>query len=142
MNLGEQFRSQVVTAGPDETVEQIVRKMQHESVGAVVIVEERKVVGIVTDRDVALKLGLGEADASTRVDKIMTKDVETIWEDQGVFNATQYFMGHEVRRLPIIDRQDNLVGMVTVDDIFVLLAHELRNLSRAVAPALAAKEGD
>jgi CBS domain-containing protein len=142
MNLGEQFRSQVVTARPDETIEQVVGKMKYDSVGAVVVVEAGKVVGIVTDRDVALKLGLGEAEATTPVTDIMTKDVQTIWEDQGVFNATQYFMGHEVRRLPIVDRQDNLVGMVTVDDIFVLLAHELRNLSRAVAPALAAKESD
>jgi predicted transcriptional regulator len=84
-------------------------------------------------------LGLDTADSSTPVENIMTKNVKTIWEDQGVFNATQYMMGHHMRRLPIINRDDELVGMVTMDDIFALLAQELRNLSQAVSPSLADK---
>jgi len=55
------------------------------------------------------------------------------------FNATQYLMGHKVRRLPIISRDNELVGMVTLDDLFALLAQELANLSKAVAPSLAEK---
>jgi CBS domain-containing protein len=74
-------------------------------------------VGIVTDRDIALKLGLGEAEPTSPAKRIMTSNVTTIWDDQGVFNATQYLMGHKVRRLPIVDREDNLVGMVTLDDV-------------------------
>lgn len=142
MNLGQQFRSEVVTAAPSDSIDRVVWKMKDQNVGAVVVVEDNKVVGIVTDRDVALNLGLGEVKTETPIEQIMKRDVETIWEDQGVFNATQYFMGHKVRRLPIIDRDDHLVGMVTVDDIFALLAQELKNLSEAVMPALAFKEGE
>jgi CBS domain-containing protein len=140
MNLGEQFRSDVVTVGPDDTIQSAVWKMKDENVGAVVVLENRKVVGILTDRDVALKLGLSEAGLATPVSEVMTKDVLTIWEDQGIFNATQYLMGHQIRRLPIINRKNELVGMVTLDDLVALLAQELRNLSQAVAPALAEKE--
>jgi CBS domain-containing protein len=139
MNLGEQFRSNVVTIEPTDPISQAVWKMKDENVGAVVVVKDRKVVGILTDRDVALHLGLDTADSSTPVENIMTKNVKTIWEDQGVFNATQYMMGHHMRRLPIINRDDELVGMVTMDDIFALLAQELRNLSQAVSPSLADK---
>jgi CBS domain-containing protein len=140
MNLGEQFRSNVVTVEPDETIQSAVWKMKDENVGAVVVLENRKVVGMLTDRDVALKLGLGDAGLATPVREVMTQDVLTIWEDQGIFNATQYLMGHQIRRLPIINRKNELVGMVTLDDLVALLAQELRNLSQAVAPALAEKE--
>jgi len=139
MNLGEQFRSDVVTVSPDDTIQAAVWKMKDENVGAVVVLKNRKVVGILTDRDVALALGLGEAELTTPVKEVMTKDVLTIWEDQGVFNATQYLMGHQIRRLPIINRKDELVGMVTMDDVFALLAQELKNLAQAVTPALAEK---
>ena len=139
MNLGEQFRSEVIIAEPTDTITSVVGKMDLHDVGAVVVVQNKKVVGIVTDRDVALSLGLGNAQPDVPVSQIMTKKVLTIWEDQGVFNATQYLMGHKVRRLPIINRDDELVGMVTMDDLIGLLGQELANLSKAVGPALAEK---
>ena len=132
MKLGEQFRSEVVAVPPDVPIRAAAWRMKDQNIGAVVVVEDHKVVGIVTDRDLALKLGLDEATPETPIEKIMSKPVLTIWDDQGVFNATQYLMGHHVRRLPIIDRENNLVGMVTLDDIFALLADEMRNLGRAV----------
>lgn len=140
MKLGEQFRSDVVTVSPDDTIETAAWKMKDENVGAVVVVQDRKVVGIVTDRDIALRVAVDDADTSTQIKHVMTKNVITIWEDQGVFNATQYLMGHRIRRLPIISRdEEELVGMVTLDDIFALLAHELKNISDALTPAIAFK---
>jgi CBS domain-containing protein len=139
MNLREMFQSEVITASPDDTVRELVEKVKHDNVGAVVIVEEEHVVGIVTDRDIAMKLGCGEATPDTIAKEIMTTDVITIWDDQGVFNATQYLLGHKIRRLPIIDRQDRLVGMVTSDDLLCLLVHELSNLTKAIEPVLATK---
>ena len=101
-----------------------------------VVVRERTVVGILTDRDVALAMALDDATPATPVSEIMTHDVITIWEDQGVFNATQYMQGHHVRRLPVINHDNELVGMVTFDDLVGLVGQELRNLSTAIAPAL------
>ena len=139
MNLGQQFSSDVVTADPTESIAAVVNKMDLHDVGAVVVVEDRKVVGIVTDRDVALSLGRASVQNDAPVSQIMTKPVFTIWEDQGVFNATQYLMGHKVRRLPIVNRDGELVGMVTLDDLMALLAQEMANLGKAVAPVLAEK---
>jgi CBS domain-containing protein len=139
MNLSEMFQSEVVTVDPDATIQSVVQKMTQENVGAVVVVEDTKVVGIVTDRDIALTLGLGTSKPGTPVNEIMTKEVTTIWDDQGVFNATQYMLGHKIRRLPIVDRSDRLIGMVTSDDLLSLFARELSNVTKAIEPSLATK---
>ncbi|HEV3005795.1 MAG TPA: CBS domain-containing protein [Pirellulales bacterium] len=139
MNLGEQFRSEVVTVRPEDPIATAMRKMKEQNVGAVVVTERQKVVGILTDRDVALAVTLGDSSSATAVREVMTTDVITIWEDQGVYNATQYMQGHQIRRLPVINRDNELVGMVTLDDLVGLLASELYNVSKAVTPVLAEK---
>lgn len=139
MNFKEIFHKEVVTIAPSGTVFEAARKMRDENVGAVVVVENEKPVGIVTDRDVALALTVEGVVAAAPVSEIMTSPVVTIWEDEGIFNATQYFLGHGFRRLPIIDRQNRLVGMITTDDLFALLTRELFNISKALEPALTEK---
>lgn len=141
MNLGELFRSDVITVSPDDSLSTAMRQMDDNNVGAVVVVRDRKVVGILTDRDVAIALALtaDEVNADSVVGDVMTREVLTIWEDQGLFNATQYMQGHRVRRLPVINRDNELVGMVSFDDIVALLGQELRNLGTAIAPTLQAK---
>src|SRR5258707_3051281 len=109
MNLGEQFRSDVVTVRPADPVVTAMRKMKEQNVGAVVVTQGQKVVGILTDRDVALAVTLGDANSATAVSEVMTPDVITIWEDQGVYNATRYMQGHQIRRLPVINRDNELV---------------------------------
>jgi CBS domain-containing protein len=136
MNLGELFRSEVVTVSPGDSIATAMREMDYNHVGAVVVVREKAVVGILTDRDVALALAVKGVESEAPVSEVMTTEVLTIWEDQGIFNATQYMQGHHVRRLPIINRDNELVGMVTLDDLVALLGDELRNLSQAVMPVL------
>lgn len=139
MNFKEIFHKEVVTIAPSGTIFEAARKMRVENVGAVVVVENEQPVGIVTDRDVALALTVEGVVAAAPVSEIMTSPVVTIWEDEGIFNATQYFLGHGFRRLPIIDRQNRLVGMITTDDLFALLTRELFNISKALEPALTEK---
>ncbi|HWB14596.1 MAG TPA: CBS domain-containing protein [Pirellulales bacterium] len=139
MNLAELFRSDVVTVSPDDSIAQAMHQMDQKNVGAVVVVRDRKVVGILTDRDVALALSVRGYTSATHVNDVMTRDVVTIWEDQGVFNATQYMQGHQVRRLPVINRDNELVGIVTLDDLVALLANELRNVTAAITPVLSEK---
>ena len=139
MKLSELFRNEVVTVGPEESVRVAVQKMRNRNVGAVVVVDSGKVVGIMTDRDVATKVIAGSQSADGPVSQVMTKQVLTIWDDQGIFNATQYLRGHKLRRLPIIDRKEHLVGMLTADDLFALLSRELLNVSESLEPAIGAR---
>ena len=136
MNLNEMFRSEVITVDPTSTIAAAARLMKDRNVGAVVVTKGQKAVGIVTDRDVAVRCGTGMMPVDSPVGEIMSQPVITIWNDQGVFNATQYMRGHKIRRLPIIDRQDNLVGILSADDLFGLLARESLNVAQSYEPAL------
>lgn len=136
MNLSEMFRSEVVTVDRGSTIAAAARAMQVKNVGAVVVVQGKKPCGVVTDRDIAIRCGTGAVKIDSPVDEIMSTPVVTIWNDQGVFNATQYLRGHKIRRLPIVDRQDNLVGMLSADDLLGMLAREHLNVAQALEPAL------
>jgi CBS domain-containing protein len=139
MKLGEQFKKEVVTVPPDAGIRKTAFAMRDHGVAAVVN-GKGKPVGIVTDRDVALALGVDEKDPDTPVREIMPGELITIGENEGFFNATQYIFGYQVRRLPIVDSDGKLVGIVTMDDMLGLLARELGNLAEgAVQPVLAAK---
>ena len=142
MKLGEQFKKDVVTVLPDASIRRVAFSMRDRGVGAVVVVNEKgKPVGIVTDRDVALALAVDEKDPDTPVSEIMPGELITIGEKEGIFNATQYIFGYQVRRLPIVDSDGKLVGIVTMDDLLSLLARELHNLTEgAVQPVLVAAE--
>jgi CBS domain-containing protein len=138
MKLSEQFRREVVTVNPNDTLRHAARMMSDENVGAVVVVrdQDRRIVGILTDRDIAMSIGLGDAEPATFVERVMTKHVATIRDSDDIFNATRCLRGQQVRRLPIVDANDQLVGMIALDDILALLADELQNLSQAGSPAL------
>jgi CBS domain-containing protein len=142
MKLGEQFKKEVATLPPDASIRNAARLMHERGVGAVVVVKENgKPVGIITDRDVAFAVAVDEKDCDTPVREIIPGELITIGENEGVFNATQYIMGYQVRRLPIVDSDGKLVGIVTMDDLVGLLVRELGNIKEgAIKPVLAAAE--
>jgi CBS domain-containing protein len=132
MKLNDIFTRNVVTAGPGESVATVALKMQEHNVGTVVIVEDRRPVGIVTDRDLALALGAQGISSQTPIQKVMTHHVLAIPEDTSIYTATQFMREREVRRLPIVDREDRLVGIVTLDDLLRFLGRELYNLAEGI----------
>ena len=142
MKLGEQFKKDVAIVAPEDSIRQAAHVMNERAIGAVVVVNKKgKPVGVVTDRDIAMAVAVDEKDPSTQVKEIMPNEVITIGENEGVFNATQYIMGYQVRRLPIVDSDGKLVGIVTMDDLLNLLVRELGNLAEGgVRPVLAAAE--
>jgi CBS domain-containing protein len=141
MKLGEQFQKEVATVAPDTSIRMTAHMMRERGVGAIVLVDGKgKPTGIVTDRDIAMALAADERDADTPVSAIVPGELVTIAENEGIFNATQYMFGYQVRRLPIVDSAGKLVGIVTMDDLVALLARELANVAEAIRPVLAAAE--
>jgi CBS domain-containing protein len=132
MKLNDLFTRRVITAGPEDPLTAVARRMQEHNVGTVVIVEDQRPVGIVTDRDLALALGAQDLSPQTPVQKVMTRHVLAVPEDTGIFTATQFIRDREVRRLPIVDREDRLVGLVSLDDLLRCLARELYNLAEGI----------
>jgi CBS domain-containing protein len=132
MKLNEIFTRNVVTGRPDETVAAVAFRMQEHNVGTVVIVDNQRPVGIITDRDVALALGAQGLSPQTPVRKVMSQHVLAIPEDMGIYTASRFMRDRQVRRLPVVDREDRVVGMVTLDDLLRFLGRELYNLAEGI----------
>ena len=113
--------------------------MQEHNVGTVVIVEAARPAGIVTDRDLALALGARRLSPEAPVREVMTRHVLAVPEDTGVFTATRFIQDSNVRRLPVVDREDRVVGVVSLDDLLRCLARELSNLAEGIGPEVQVK---
>lgn len=124
MPIQDLARSEVVTAEPDTSVAALAATMDRENVGSVVITEGDTPIGIVTDRDLAIRV-LGEkADPTTQMaENVMTEDLKTAEPDVGFYQAADLMAAHSIRRLPVTNG-DTLVGMITADDLNELLADE------------------
>ena len=104
MKLNDLFTRAVITAGPEEALAGIALRMQEYNVGTVVIVEDGRPVGIITDRDLALALGARGLSPQAPAREVMTRHVLAVPEDTGVFTATRFIQDRKVRRLPVVDR--------------------------------------
>jgi CBS domain-containing protein len=128
----EKFVKRVVTARPQETLAGLAQLMERHNVGAVVILEGHRPVGVVTDRDLALHLGARGASLHLPAAAVMSRPVYTVNCNMGVFDATRAMKKFGVRRLPVVDTEERVVGLVTLDDLLRLLARELVNLADGI----------
>lgn len=123
-------KSNVVAVLPDTEVQEVIEMMEDQNVGSVVVVENKKPIGIVTDRDLVMNvLKPGRDRHSTAVGEIMTEDPVTLEEDMGFFTALRIMSEEEIRRLPIVRIDGELVDIVSYDDMIRLLAQELDEIA-------------
>ncbi len=105
---------------PDTTAQDAAKMMQDNDCGSLPVVEGRdsmKLAGMVTDRDLALRvLGRG-LDASTPVRQAMSKNVSSVKVDDGLDAVERVMTGQQVRRVPVVDGQDRVVGIVAQADL-------------------------
>lgn len=132
MTLAELARTEVVTAEPTATISELAFTMANENVGSVVVTEGDEVVGIVTDRDIALDvLGTGADPEAWTARDVMTPDPFVADVDAGVMETVREMYELSVRRVPVVE-DGRLYGIITMDDLLVLLANELSNLAGVV----------
>ena len=123
----------------ETTVAAAARLMRHGHVGSLVVVEQmnagkRIPVGIVTDRDVVVEVvATGLDPATITVGDIMAQEIVVGRESDSVLETLEIMRFKGVRRLPTVDGEGQLVGIVTVDDLLEILAEELNELARIVA---------
>ncbi|AGB31364.1 putative signal transduction protein with CBS domains [Natrinema pellirubrum DSM 15624] len=131
MPIDDLARSDVVTAAPDASVSELAAMMDEENVGSIVIIDDDAPVGIVTDRDLTVRVLADGTDAEQTAAEIMTEDPCTIERDDGFYEATDLMAEHGVRRLPVSDG-DQLVGIITADDLTELIADEEQQLADVI----------
>lgn len=133
MTIRDLVRTDIVTASTDQSAGNLATLMKEEDVGSVVIVEERRPVGIVTDRDLTTKVLEDRADPrEVLAGDVMTPGPVTAGIDDGVFDVIRAMRDAPVRRMPVVGDDGTIAGIVTLDDLLVLLADELGGLGAVV----------
>jgi CBS domain-containing protein len=138
MAVGEICNREVVIAEKTLSVVDAALLMRKHHVGDLVVVEEkngsRHPVGIVTDRDIVVEVvAAGVNPDALKVGDIMGPEVATVREGEGLFEALRHMRDKGVRRMPVVDRDGGLVGILTLDDLLSLLAEEMTELAKLVS---------
>lgn len=132
-------RGDVVTADPDATADDLASRMDEEGVGSIVITDDDRPVGIVTDRDLTVGvLAAGEDPSSVSAEEVMSEEIVTAGLDAGIFEVLSRMEEAEVRRVPAVDEDGKVVGIVSYDDFVALFGRELEKLghiAEAESPA-------
>ena len=122
------------TIRPDCTLVEASRLMMAVSVGALLITDQPKgpIKGIVTDRDIVRRIGEGASPATATVEAFTDRVVTTINEGATRAEVAQKLKMHGVRRLPVVDKQGELTGIISLDDILVELGQEISDLASTI----------
>ena len=111
MQVHEVMSRNVLVASPDDTIEKAATLMAQVNCGALPVGENDRLVGMITDRDIALR-----ADRCT-VREVMSRGVKFVFEDETTQAAADSMSGLQIRRLPVLNRQKRLVGIVSLGDL-------------------------
>lgn len=118
MSLRWYRRPRMVALRPNRPVMEAARALEKNNIGAVLVVRDGSLVGIATDRDLAVRaLGHG-LDPNTPISQVMTTNVITLPSNARAEDALETMRRHNIRRIPLVD-DGNLVGMVTLDDLIL-----------------------
>lgn len=137
MRVGEFCNREVVVIEEDRSVREAAVVMREYHVGDVIVTREQygkqTPAGILTDRDIALGIVAGGADPeSVIVGDAMSFNLTTVSEEDDLMHAIEVMREHGIRRVPVIDAEETLVGILTVDDILDLLSEVLIDLAHLV----------
>ncbi|MGR8998373.1 MAG: CBS domain-containing protein [Gammaproteobacteria bacterium] len=138
MPIGEFCNREVVYATRETSIPEAAQLMRRYHVGDLVVVDEvdgkRVPVGIVTDRDIVIEIISQSLDLNEfSVGDIMSPQLISVQEKEGVFEAIRLMRAKGIRRIPVVNHEGGLEGVVTADDILDLLAEEMTELAK-VAP--------
>jgi CBS domain-containing protein len=131
MRTIEAVRRSGVGITPDRTIREAAVLMDQAGVGSLAIVDDGRLVGIVTDRDLVRRAMARDLDLGARVDGVMSSPVVTISADADLHEAFAIFRAHAVRRLAVM-RGEQFLGTISVDDLLIDLAADLADLARPV----------
>jgi CBS domain-containing protein len=125
MKVKELMTTSVECVLPHTSLRTAARKMSELGVGSLLIVENEQLLGIITDRDIScFAVAMGHSPNDTEVQKIMTRTVTRCYQDQDINEAAELMEKAHIRRLTIMDPNDQVSGVLSVDDL-ARVSHEL-----------------
>lgn len=147
MAIKDIIQKNVVAIEARKSLKNAAKLMQENHIGAVVVFDERDggkntPIGIVTDRDLALSLAQdGKFDPESSVRTIMTSNIILCSPQDGIYETIDKMRANGIRRIPVVDDRDQLVGIIAADDIVQLLGDELSDLSQTFSLATKNESG-
>ncbi len=120
MKVSQAMTRDVRVANPDQTIRDVARTMAELDTGVMPVGENDRLVGMITDRDIAIR-GVAEGkspDAPVR--EVMTPEVRYCFEDEDVTDVARTMSEQQVRRLPVLNRDKRLVGIISLGDVAVM----------------------
>lgn len=108
----------VETAAPDASIAEVARRMRDLDVGSLPVTDGNRLLGIVTDRDLSVRATAASKDPnSTKVREVMSPEIAWVFDDEPADAAARVMRERQIRRLPVLDRSDRLVGVVALADL-------------------------
>jgi CBS domain-containing protein len=139
MNVGDLCQKTLVTVRPYEELLSAARLMREKHVGYVVVVEPAlaegtfQPIGVLTDRDLVVSVLAREADARTlRVEDVMTRAPVVAQDDDSLPSALEQMRRIGVRRLPVVDDRNQLIGVLSLDDVIYSLVGQLQDVAGSI----------
>jgi CBS domain-containing protein len=134
LSIKELCKRELVTVGRDDTIFKAAELMRQNHVGDVLVVEKKHdttvALGIVTDRDVVVEIVAPGLDPKViTVGDIMLPHLACIEEERGIFDAIKLMTSKGIRRLPVVDSNGSLIGILTLDDLLLILAKEFFSIA-------------
>jgi CBS domain-containing protein len=117
MRVSEAMTRDVRIANPEQTICEAARIMSEIDVGALPVGENNRLVGMITDRDIAVRAVAAEKPHTTKVREVMSREVLYCYEDQDLDELAINMGDEQVRRMPVVNRDKRLVGIVSVGDL-------------------------
>jgi len=138
MFIGEICNRNVVIANREASVIKIAQLMREHHVGSIVITEAQNdcnvPVGIITDRDLVIELLSKEVEiASVTAGDVMSSELITARDSSHIYDALKLMRGKGIRRVPVVNDENVLIGIVTVDDLLDVVISELDDIVNIVA---------
>jgi len=118
MKVSDAMTSQVSTAAPTDSVRKVAQTMAHVDSGAVPIVDNGKVVGLVTDRDIVLRVVAEGRSFDSPISEAMSEgEVHSVTAEANLADATAKMANHQIRRLIVLDEAGKLAGILSLGDV-------------------------
>jgi CBS domain-containing protein len=117
MRISETMTRDVQICSPDESIRAAARCMADLGVGALPVGEKDRLVGMITDRDIAVRGVANGSGPDTPIRDVMSTDIKYCYEDQSVEEVARNMHDIQVRRLPVLNREKRLVGIVSLGDL-------------------------
>ena len=130
--VGDIMNTDVETISPDATIEEAAQQMRDGDYGVLPVGDDENLIGIITDRDIAIRAVAEGKDVDTPVSEVMSEGVVYANEDDSVEEAAQIMSDHQIRRLPVVDSNGKLVGIVSIGD-FAVEASDLGPVAEAMS---------